>query len=425
MEQLYHYLWKTKLRGTDFTDVDGSSVEVIDPGVHNLDAGPDFFNSKLKINGTEWIGNVEIHVKASDWLRHGHSADPAYDNVILHVVGVSDKRISRTDGSLIPQIEFTFPEKFFHTYLALSNVNSHVRCSSMLSSLPDINMSDWLESLSVERLQQKAGKVKEILRSVQGDWEQTCFILFARGLGFGLNGEPFEILARSIPLKVLHHHSDIQTQLEAILFGQAAMLDATMHMFDEYYQSLCREYYFLARKYGLKPMKPGLWKYSKTRPQNFPHRRIAFLADAIYGGFSLFSRLLETRNAEEILTVFDMKAPGFWKNHYSFDTESSIAPEDLSKNSRILLAINVAVPLLYAYASLTGDYEKGEKVIGFLQDLPPENNSYIRDWLNLGLKAKDASRSQALIQLRKEYCDKNKCIYCRFGHHFLKVAAKH
>lgn len=424
MEKLYQYLWKTGIPGYEFKDVDGTDIQVLDPGTHNHDAGPDFFNSRLRINGVDWIGNVEIHVKASDWFRHGHQDDPAYENVILHVVGVSDKRINRPDGSLIPQVVLTFPEKFFHTYLSLSEENSPMRCASLLPSLPGINKSDWLESLSVERMQQKAEKVKEILNYTDGDWEQTCFVMLARGLGFGLNGDPFELLGKSVPLRILHHHSDNPFQLEAILFGQAAMLDATMYMFDEYFQGLCREYYFLARKYGLRPLRHGLWKYSRTRPQNFPHRRIAFLANAAWNGFSLFTRLLEAgRDADNLIDVFDMKAEGYWKSHYSFDTEAREVPSELSRSSRILLTINVGVPLLYAYASSIGDMELGEKVLSLMQDLPAENNSFIREWRNLGFEAKDASRSQALIHLRKEYCDKNRCIYCRFGHHFLRKSA--
>ena len=421
MEKLYHYLWKTRLRGRWFKDVDGADVEVIDPGIHNFDSGPDFFNSKLKINGVEWVGNIEIHVKASDWFRHGHAADPAYENVILHVVGVSDKRVSRPDGSLIPQVEFTFPEEFFRTYSLLSEESPAIKCSSRLNRIPDINKEDWLETLAIERLQLKAEKIREIHALTNGDWEQTCFIMLARGLGFGLNGDPFELLGKTMPLRILHHHSDNPFQLDALLFGQAAMLDATLYMFDEYFQGLCREFYFLARKYNLKPMRPGLWKYSRTRPQNFPHRRIAFLSNATLNGFSLFTRLLESPpTAEAMVNIFDMKAEGYWKNHYSFDTEAREAPSELSKASRILLVINVAVPLLYAYAASTGNLELAEKALSIMQDLPPENNSYTRQWQNLGFPVKDASRSQSLIHLSKEYCDKNKCIFCRFGHHLLR-----
>lgn len=413
------------MSGTSLRDVDGNHIEVLDPGIHNHDSGPDFFNSKLLINGVEWVGNVEIHVKASDWFRHGHSTDPAYDNVILHIVGISDKRVPREDGTFIPQVEYTFPEKFYHTYLTLSEDRDTLKCASLLSALPEINKEDWLESLSIERLQQKAYKVKEIYTQNNGDWEQTSFVLLARGLGFGLNGDPFEMLAKSIPLKILHHHSDNLLQLESILFGQAGMLDSSLHIFDEYYQTLCREYYFLARKYGLRPLRAGIWKYARTRPQNFPHRRIAFLASSALNGFGLFSKILEgIKHPEKITRIFDMQAEGYWRQHYSFDTECCNAPFELSISSRILLVINVAVPLIYAYASSTGNLDLAEKALGLMGDLPAETNSIVKQWQTWGFSVKDASRSQALIHLRKEYCDKNKCIYCRFGHHFLRASTK-
>lgn len=425
MEKLYHYIWQTRIGGNRFRGIDGEIIEVIDAGIHNENSGPDFFNAKIKIDGDLWIGNVEIHVKASDWFRHGHTDDPAYDNVILHVVAVSDKRAKRSDGSLIPEIQLTMPESFFRTLTKFNEDGGvEVKCGPWLHEIPALQKTDWLECLAVERVQQKAEKVLEIHRNNAGDWEQTCFIIFARGLGFGLNGDPFELLAKSVPLRVLHHHSDNLMQLEAILFGQAAMLDPTYHMFDDYFQGLCREYYFLARKYGLRPMRAGLWKYSRTRPQNFPHRRIALLASSASGGFSLFSRILaQTLEKEKIEDVFEMHAEGFWRKHYSFDTPSGEAPYELSASSRMLLAINVAVPLIYAYAKSTGDMERGEAAMNILNRLPAENNSILRRWKDLGIDARDAARSQALIQLNKEYCEKKKCMYCRFGHRFLRKAA--
>lgn len=424
MEELYHYLWKTGILGRNFRDIDGRKIEVIDPGRHNTDAGPDFFNTKLKIGETGWAGNVEIHVKASDWFRHGHDSDPAYDNVILHVVSLSDKRVFRSDGSLIPQAVLTFPESFFRLAADLSDHIDSVRCSRLISSIPYLNKEDWLESLAIERLQAKAAKVLEIHNSTDGDWEQTCFILFARSLGFGLNSDPFEILARSIPLRILHHHSDNIFQLEAILFGQAGMLDSTIHIFDDYYQALCREYYFLARKYGLHPLRSGQWKYSKTRPHNFPHRRIALLAKSTVGGFSLFARLKEARkDIDDLKSLFNHSLEGYWEQHFSFDTEARNVNSTLSDASRELLIINLAIPLLYAYASRTSDIELAEKAANLLYQLPAENNAIIRQWKTLGFSVNDSSRSQALLHLRREYCDKQKCFYCRFGNLLLRKAS--
>lgn len=404
-------------------DSSGRTVEVVDPGILNTNAGPDFFNSKVKLDGTEWVGNIEIHVKASDWYRHGHQDDPAYDNVILHVVGVSDKKVVRRDGTVIPQVELTMPEDFFRKFSTLNGDLDAVRCAASLPSIPSLNVNDWLETLAIERIQSKARKVKDIYDASGCDWEQTTFTLLARALGFGLNSEPFEMLGRSLPLKILHHHSDNPLQLQALLFGQAAMLDSSLYIFDEYYQLLCREYYFLARKYGLRPMRPGLWKYAKTRPQNFPHRRIAFLAKACEGGFSLFSKLISVLpNEDQARELFNWRLDGYWHDHFSFDYEARSAADSLSRNSVTLLLINVLVPLVYTCSALRGDPDLGEKAVNFLASLPAESNAIIRGWQYYGLKAEDASRTQALIHLRKEYCDNRKCLYCRFGHLILRQA---
>lgn len=424
MESIYQYLWKSKMFGRKLRDCDGAEVEVIDPGTLNTDSGPDFFNSKIRINGVEWAGNIEIHVKASDWNRHRHSSDPAYDGIILHVVGVSDMRISRCDGSLIPQVEVTMPEDFFRTYSTLSSPLGGVKCSSTLCRIPQLSVIDWLETLSVERIQGKASRLHEIYKATGHDWEQTCFIALARALGFGLNGDPFEILARSIPLKYLHHHSDHPLQVQAMLFGQAAMLDSSQHIFDEYYQHLCREYYFLARKYGLRPMRLGLWKYSRTRPQNFPHRRIAFLSKACEGGFSLFSKIIAAAGSDEASkALFSWSLDGYWHSHFSFDVESRCVSDTLSDSSIALLMINVVAPLLYAVGAMRGDPDLAEKGMSLLERLPAENNAVIREWGALGWKADSAWRSQGLLHLKKEYCDARKCFLCRFAHVILKVAA--
>lgn len=421
MEKLYQYLWKSRMFGKRLNDADGAAIEVIDPGNPNTDSGPDFFNSKIKINGVEWIGNVEIHVKASDWLRHHHDSDPAYDSIILHVVSVSDRRIYRNDGSLIPQAVITLPEDFFKTYATLTETSDTIKCASSLHKLSRLNMTDWLESLSIERIQGKAQRVNDILKLNGNDWEQTCFVTIARALGFGLNGDPFEMLARSIPLKILHHHSDNPLQIQSLLFGQAAMLDSSLHIFDEYYQLLCREYYFLARKYGLRPMRPGLWKYSRTRPQNFPHRRIAFLAKACEGGFSLFSKILHhSKDSESLRELFKWELSGYWHTHFSFDVNANSIADTLSEASITLLIINAVAPLIYAYGSSHGDYDLAERGLDLLSTLPPENNTLTRVWSQLGIPSDNALRSQALIHLRKEYCDSRKCLSCRWGHALLR-----
>ncbi len=427
MELLYHYLWHHRMLGTSMTDLQGHHIDVLSPGRHNEDAGPDFSNARLRIDGKVWSGNVEIHVKASDWNRHGHDSDPAYANVILHVVAFDDARIRRANGEEIPQITAILPEKFYLTYSQLVKDLKDVRCADQIPSIPNLIREDWLETLAIERLQTKASRLLEYNSLCGGDWEQAVFILFARGLGFGLNGLPFEILAKNLPLRIIYHHADDLRQIEALIFGQAGMLNGSDHIFDGYYQSLCAEYGFLARKYGLRPMDPSLWKYARTRPQNFPHRRLALLAKALYNGMRFSSSLEKADGDYDLLyQLFSWEASEYWKTHADFGAEQTTGalPGTLSRGSRNLMMINVAAPFYMAHARLTGNYDRGELALDLLRQLPAEKNSRIKAWEAMGISAGDASRSQALLHLKDEYCDKGRCLDCRFGHHLLRREAR-
>ncbi|MDE6682693.1 MAG: DUF2851 family protein, partial [Muribaculaceae bacterium] len=421
MERLYQYLWKHSMFGRQIILDDGREVSIVLPGILNEDAGPDFSSAKIKVDGTLWVGNVEIHVRATDWYKHNHDKDPAYDGVMLHIVAINDGVVRRSDGSAIPQASVTFPVEFFSLYASLSENIKDVRCVSHLQSLSALVIEDWLSTLAIERMQQKSSRILDIFKSCGMDWERTCFISFARALGFGLNSEPFEMLARSIPLNFLARHSDNLFQLEALLFGQAGMLDMSFHIFDEYYQGLCREYYFLAKKYSLRPMNKSLWKYSKTRPGNFPHRRIAMLAKYLYGGFSLMRSLLETKGDEDkARELFSIDLAGYWIDHIQFGAESGSAPVALSKGSVDLLLINLVAPLIYSHCAYVGDLEGAECSLSLWMTLDPERNTYIRQWQKSGIPCKDAMQSQALLQLRKSYCDMGRCLECRFGHSLLR-----
>lgn len=427
MELVYHYLWKYKMAGRPVQTVDGQSVEILSPGVHNDNSGPDFHDASIKIGGQQWVGNVEIHVKGSDWYRHGHDADHAYDSVILHVVAIDDRRALRPDGSEIPTAVVVLPENFYATYSMLSVELKQIRCVSMLSKIPDLVKEDWLCSLGIERLHFKANRILDYYSALNSDWEQTMFTAFARGLGFGLNGQPFEMLARSLPLKYVYHHADDLMQVEALLLGQAGMLDSSRNIFDEYYQHLCREYAFMARKYGLRPMRGDLWKYARTRPQNFPHRRIALLARALHEGFKFMGSLLDSGGDPDSLEeLFSWILTGYWRGHGGFGEEGKIktfAPTGLSRASKELLMINVAAPFYYAYGHVTGDYDLAERGADILCMLKPERNNIISSWNSAGIKAHDAMRSQALVHLRTEYCDRGRCLDCRFGHYLLRCGA--
>lgn len=425
MERLYHYLWKHKIVGSNLHLVDGEKLKILFPGIYNEDAGPDFSNARILIGDTEWVGNVEIHVKASDWFRHKHDSDPAYDSILLHVVGINDTKIARKNGETVPQFLMTYPAQFFSLYESLSNGVEDVRCAPWVRMVPRLVNEDWLESLATERLQQKAERILDCARNCQNDWEQATFIALARALGFGLNSEPFERLARSLPLNYIRRHSNNLFQLEALLFGQAGMLDTSIHILDQYYQSLCQEYFFLARKYGLRPLESHIWKYARTRPQNFPHRRIALLARALHGGFNLNSRLQECRkDIEELKNMFNWELNGYWSTHIGFDQEQLSGGRVLGKGSVDLLCINFAAPMLYAMAKSYGDPEMGEDSMRLWESIEAEQNRYIAQWKRLGFECKNAMRSQALIQLRKVYCDCSRCLECRLGHWLLRDRVK-
>lgn len=423
MEEIFQLLWSHRMLGLPLTLEGGGNVRVIDPGVLNRDSGPDFFNAKVRVGNSLWAGNVEIHLRASDWHRHNHDSDPAYDNVILHVVSVSDDVVRRADGSVIPQIAVSLPPHFYQTFGYLTSTAPEIRCASRLGGVSPLQLTDWLETLAVERLQQKAERLEESLRSHNGDWNATCFVALARGLGFGLNSIPFEMLAKSISLNHLRRHSDNPLQMEAIFFGQAGMLDPLLHADDVRYQLMCREYQFLARKYSMHPIPRVAWKFSKTRPQNFPYRRIALLAKAMAETPDLLQRILDAGpDLDRLRPLFRWKVEPYWTGRLCFggDGQVEARPPMLSDASINILIINVVAPLIYAYALLHSDQDLKESAFGLLTALPPERNALVRDWQTLGIKPRDASASQALIQLRKEYCDRHECLRCRFGHHILR-----
>ena len=412
--------------GLPLTLVSGERVRVIDPGILNRNSGPDFFNAKIKIGDRIWAGNIEMHIKASDWHRHGHDSDPAYDNIILHVVSVNDTVIKRRDGSEIPQMAISLPKNFYRTFGYLTSSVPEIRCASTISKVAPIRRTDWLERLAIERIQQKAARIEEILSSHNGDWNATCFITLARGMGFGLNSQPFEMLARSLNLNHLRRHSDNILQMEAIFFGQAGLLDSTLHTDDRRFQLMCREYQFLSRKYSLHPISCTSWKFSRTRPQNLPYRRIALLAKAMADTPDLLDRILTAGGDDERLRpLFRWKVDTYWSNRMTFGghPQTEARPSSLSDQSINVLLTNVAAPLLYTYGLLHCDHDIKESAIDLLTTLPAERNSIVRDWQTLGFTPKDASGSQALIHLRKEYCDRHECLKCRFGQSILRTMA--
>lgn len=425
MEKLMQYVWKHRLwRSEDMVTNTGKKVRVVDPGLLNTDAGPDFFNAKIEIDGHMWVGNVEMHYRATDWKRHRHDSDKAYDSVILHVVAKDDAPVRRTNGELIPQLVLEVSPQFNADYASLVGATIEVPCAEKIKQVPHLTIVEWVEGLAFERLHGKVERIHQLLDSFNGSWEDVCYVTLARNFGFGINNDAFERLARRTPLRLLGKHSDSVLQIEALLFGQAGMLDAQKPGMDSYYNQLCTEYAFLSNKFQLTLMEKESWKLFRIRPQNFPYRRIAMLAQFIEGGFRMMNRILEAEGEKEMRALFEVELSGYWTKHYTFGKPNERATATLSRSSIDIILINTVAPLLYAYGELTGNYEMTDKAIKLLEDLRAESNSIVSHFVAYGIDCPDALTSQALVQLKREYCDARKCIYCKIGHHLLSKAAR-
>lgn len=419
MEQLLHYVWKHKIFPLkELKTTTGQQVEVIDTGLANTDAGPDFFNAKLKLDGVLWIGNIEIHERSSDWFKHGHHADAGYNSVILHIASEIDTEISRSNGERIPQIQLICPEAVRTNYKELLETDSYPPCYRIIPSLPPFTAHSWMTALQMERFEQKATLLNERLKRCQGNWEDAFFITLARNFGFGLNGDAFETWAHRLPFRAVDKHRNDLFQIEAIFFGQAGILEDSDG--DGYYLRLKKEYTYLQHKFGLIPMDASLWRFLRLRPANFPHIRIAQLACLYHRAYGLLSRIMETETLQGVRDILKGGTSEYWLTHYTFGGSSPSRPKTLSNTSLDLLIINTVVTFLYAYGLHKGNRVLCARAGSFLEELKAENNYITRMWEQCGMKASNTADSQALIQLKKEYCDKKKCLYCRIGYEYLK-----
>lgn len=425
MERLMQYVWQHRLwLQHDLATVDGQRVVIIDPGQLNTNSGPDFFNAKVSIDGKTWAGDVEIHVKASDWHRHGHDGNPAYDSVVLHVVDRDDTIIRRPNGEAIPQMRMPC-EPQFHTHYSnlVGRSDIDLPCVAELATMPSLHLNAWFDSLAYERMYDKTDRIEAVLDRFKGDWESAAYVTIARALGFGINGDPFERLALSLPLRFIGKHSDSLTAIEALLFGQSGLLNNVSQTGD-YPSMLMREYSFLAHKFGLKSPEGLNWKMSRMRPANLPHRRIATLAAMLAGGFRMLSRILQITSLDQAVELFSPALSPYWSRHYTFTPGESNAVSALSRSSVAGLTINAIVPLQLAYGMRHDDKDLSAHAIELLESLPKENNSVVQMFERAGIKAGNAFTSQALIQLRRRYCEMHKCLFCRIGHRLLAAKAR-
>ena len=419
-ESILHYVWQYKLFPPTLTTTASERVEVIDVGRLNTDAGPDFFNAKLRIDDTLWAGNVEFHLRSSDWKRHNHGNDKAYNNVILHVVEKADDEVHRTNGENIPQLELKVPENVQKNYEELLAGKTWIACEKSIPQVDNFKINVWKNTLLTERLEQKTDAISRLLEQTDNHWEEAFYISLARSFGFGVNSLPFELTAKSLPLGILAKHKDHLFQLEALLFGQAGLLENAET--DDYLQELRKEYDFLQRKYGLTSIDGSQWKLLRLRPDNFPHVRLAQFAQFIHASTKLFSKILEKDNVDELRDLFQCEVSDYWQRHYLFGKESRVSKKHMGAASVDILLINTVIPFLFAYGRKKNDETLTEKVVRWLENIPAENNSIIKKWKELGITAHNAFDTQALLQLKKMYCDEKKCLRCRVGHQVLRIS---
>lgn len=422
-EAFLQYVWQHRLLEGDLATTDGRQLVVERPGELNRDAGPDFSDARLVIGGVRWAGNVEVHRRASDWKQHGHSADRHYDNVILHVVYCHDADITLADGTVIPTLEIAsaIPHKVLQNYEQLMDASRQVpiACSARLSEIPDFLFQLSQDRMIVERMEDKSALVDRLLDEARGNWEQACYWLVARTFGGKTNAFPFEQLAKATPLSVVAKIRDNAFRVEALLFGQAGLLDADFQ--DEYPIALQREYAYLRTAYKLQPIGNQLWKFFRLRPAAFPTLRISQFANLLAVSTNLFSKMLEVENPKSFFHLFDVQTSSYWETHYHFDRPASNCPQKPGKMFLNLLMINALVPLLAEYGNRHGDEGYKERALALLRQLPAEKNRIVGFWESCGVKPGNAAESQALIQRYNQYCKDTKCLQCPLAFRLLKA----
>ena len=417
-EPFLQYIWQHQLLEGELRTVDGLPVVVERAGLLNRDAGPDFFDARVRIGETLWVGNVEVHVKASDWNLHHHSTDPAYENVVLHVVYDCDTAITLQDCHQLPTLSLAnhIPQAVWDNYdsLMAPPKSLDIPCSDHLPQLSSFFMQSALERLTLERLESKCDNVRRILSDTHGNWEQSCYWMLAHYFGGMINGFPFELMARSTDLTLLARWRDKPQRVEALLMGQAGLLEG--YFDDEYPRQLQADYDAICHAAQLKAIAGYLWKFFRMRPNGFPTIRISKFAQLICRSRNLFSRLLETPSAAELQQLFNVTASDYWTHHYQFDRPSPGKPKHLSPTFSNLLIINAWVPLLFEYGNQHGMQLYKDQAVAILEQLSPESNHIIRKWAAAGIRPDNAAQSQALLQLYNNYCQQHDCLRCQIGY---------
>ena len=419
-EELLHYAWRAqRIDIANLQSTTNERIEIIDFGQYNRNSGPDFLNARLRINNVTWAGHVEMHLRSSDWNKHMHSQDLAYDNVILHVVLEEDAKIRMRNGRSLPCLELKnrIPATLLGNYLKLMQIRAWVPCEHQLAQVPTVKITAQVERALAERLTRKSEDLQRIHSETKHDWEDTFYRFLARSFGFKVNAQAFETLARNISWKTLQKHRNRPDQVEALLFGCAGMLN---QIFTEDYPSrLMQEFHHLERKYNLRCMPGQQWRRLRLRPSNFPSIRIAQFAALLIREPRIYSQVLEAPFLDTLFPLFLVKASAYWDTHYSFDRPSPVRRKALGRSSITGILINTIAPFLFFYGQQHNSSALKESALELLSGLPAEDNRVTRRWQDAGMANNSAAQSQGLIQLKQHYCERQKCLACAIGNHLL------
>ncbi len=419
-ETLLHHIWKfNKFQSTNLKTTQNQPVVIKSLGQHNLGAGPDFFNAQISIDGQLWAGNVEIHIKSSDWYVHHHETDVNYDNVILHVVWEHDTDVFRKDNTAIPTLELKsiVDSKFLNNYNQLfQKQNQWIYCEKDFAQVDDFIVSNWLERLYFERLEQKSLVIGNLLLKSKNNWEAVLFAMLAKNFGLNINGEAFLSMATSFDFSIIRKLQSNQQNLEALFFGQAGLLDKQHE--DSYYDELIKKYTFVKHKFSLDNAQVLPVQFFRLRPTNFPTIRLSQLARLYHTHPNLFSSIIKCNDLDSIYRLFEVSTSNYWEVHYNFGTPSRKSKKGLTKSFIHLLIINTIVPIKFAYAKSQGQ-NITESIFDLIQQIPSEKNSIVSKFQDIRALPNSAGYSQALIQLKTAYCDKKRCLQCAIGNSLL------
>lgn len=415
-ERLLQYIWQFQyFNRTHLTTTKGEKVEIVFAGKLNHNQGPDFLDAKIRVGNTLLAGSVELHIKSSEWYKHGHESDRNYANVILHVVLENDIEVDNN----IPVLELQqhIPMMLLDQYSSLMQAPSFIACSNSIAQVKELTLQSWKERLVAERLTRKAKRVFIIFEETASHWEETFWRLLASNFGGKVNAEAFEQMATNIPVNILAKNKNSIHSLEALLFGQAGLLEGNFN--DDYAQLLQRGYKFLKAKYNLKSFSFPV-HFLRMRPGNFPTIRLAQLANLIYQSQHLFSKILEEDDVKEVKKWLNTTANDYWHYHYRFDEASAYKPKNLGSTMADNIIINTIVPVLFAYGSHHKNEDQKLKAVRWLEETAPESNNITKGFENLLLHNKSALDSQAFIELKNEYCNNKRCLECAVGNTLLK-----